>query len=198
LCNLFLCMFFAKEILLISNKQEKMKKTIEKILFGSKWVLVPFYFGLVLAQIIYLYWFSQNLIHMVTSATTVSKEDGMLIVLELVDVVMIANLIKMIISGSYTSFITKDHTESSEQSSSGMLKVKMSTSLVGVSSIHLLQSFINSEKLAWETIQKQLWIHSIFLVGALVLMVIEYLHVKGDALEHGSHNSKTHNSNSNH
>ena len=159
-----------------------MKKIIEKILFQSKWVLVPFYLGLIIAQVVYLFWYSQNLYHMLTCATSVTKEQGMLIVLELVDIVMIANLIKMIISGSYTSFITKDHHEASEKSSSGLLKVKMSTSLIGVSSIHLLQSFINAEKVDWSTIQKQVLIHGVFLVGAFVLMMIEYFHVKAEAI----------------
>ena len=163
------------------------KKFIEKILFGSKWLLIPFYLGLIVAQIIYLGWFTGNLFHLIHNAGTISKESGMLIILELVDIVMIANLIKMIISGSYTSFISKDHNETSEKASSGLLKVKMSTSLVGVSSIHLLQSFINADKLDWDTIIKQMWIHGMFLVGALALMVIEYLHVKAEVLEHKSH-----------
>lgn len=150
------------------------------MLFGSKWLLVPFYFGLILAQTVYLYWFSLEVWHLMWSAGHISKEGGMLIILELVDIVMIANLIKMIISGSYTSFITKDHSEKSEKSSSGLLKVKMASSLVGVSSIHLLQSFINAEKLDWDTINKQLIMHGAFLVGALVLMVIEYLHAKSE------------------
>jgi uncharacterized protein (TIGR00645 family) len=160
------------------KKGHIVRTVIERSLFGSKWLLIPFYFGLIIAQVVYLYWFTEELLHMLQTATTIGKNEGMLLVLELVDIVMIANLIKMIISGSYTSFITKDHEESSEKSSSGILKVKMSTSLVGVSSIHLLQSFINAEQISWDTIQKQMWIHGIFLVGAIVLMVIEYLHVK--------------------
>jgi uncharacterized protein (TIGR00645 family) len=157
-----------------------MKSLIERMLFGSKWLLVPFYFGLIIAQSVYLYWFCKDVWHLISTASSISKESGMLIVLELVDIVMIANLIKMIISGSYTSFITKDHDEKSEKSSSGLLKVKMASSLVGVSSIHLLQSFINAESLEWDIIIKQMWMHGAFLVGALVLMVIEYLHVKSE------------------
>lgn len=166
------------------------KKIVEKSLFGSKWLLVPFYFGLIIAQLVYLYWFTGDVWHMLSHAQTMSNEEGMLIILELVDIVMIANLIKMIISGSYTSFITKDHSETAEKSSSGLLKVKMASSLVGVSSIHLLQSFINSEKLDWDTITKQIWIHLMFLVGALVLMIIEYIHVKSEKIEHDIHHDK--------
>lgn len=171
---------------------KQMKTGVEKTLFGSKWLLVPFYFGLIIAQCIYLYWFSKDVVHMVTHATTFSKEAGMLIILELVDIVMIANLIKMIISGSYTSFITKDHPETAEKSSSGLLKVKMATSLVGVSSIHLLQSFINAEKTTWEDLTKQMWIHGMFLLGALVLMIIEHIHVKCEVMEHQIENGHGH------
>jgi len=167
-----------------------MKRIIERAIFGSKWILIPFYLGLVIAQVVYLYWYGQDLWHMLSTARSVTKAQGMLIVLELVDVVMIANLIKMIISGSYTSFITKIHedcthgpVEKSDNASSGMLKVKMSTSLVGVSSINLLQSFINAEQITWDTIYKQIAIHGMFLVGALVLMGIEFLHIKGESIE---------------
>ena len=168
----------------------KIKNLVEKSLFGSKWILVPFYFGLVIAQLVYLYWFCGDVWHMVSTANSVSEEDGMLIILGLVDIVMVSNLLKMVISGSYTSFITKDHSETAEKASSGLLKVKMASSLVGVSSIHLLQSFINSEKISWDTINKQMWIHVMFLVGALVLMIIEYIHVKCEKIEHDIHEPK--------
>ena len=91
------------------NFGKMLKRLIEKTLFGSKWLLVPFYIGLILAQLVYLYWFSGSVLHMLSTAGDITKEEGMLIILELVDIVMVANLIKMIISGSYTSFITKDH-----------------------------------------------------------------------------------------
>lgn len=167
------------------NKSENnLKEFIEHIIFGSKWILVPFYLGLIVAQVVYLFWYLSDIVHMLAHATTIDKETGMLIVLELVDIVMIANLIKMIISGSYTSFITKDHAENSEKASSGLLKVKMATSLAGVSSIHLLQSFINAEKISSETINKQIWIHCTFLVGSLILAVIDYLHEKSETFHH--------------
>ncbi len=183
----------------IKQKKQNMKtkKIIEKTLFGSKWILVPFYLGLIVAQVVYLFWYGENVVHMLANATTIGKEEGMLIIRELVDIVMIANLIKMIISGSYTSFISKDHEENSDKASSGLLKVKMATSLVGVSSIHLLQSFINAEKISQETLNKQMWIHGTFLIGALILAVIDYLHEKAEALEsnHTTHNKNKSNEN---
>ena len=86
----------------------------------------------------------------------------------------------MIITGSYNSFVDKTHSEDAEKVSSGVLKVKMATSIMGVSSIHLLQTFINSAQVPIETIYKQLLIHGIFIVGGIVLAFIDYLHVKSE------------------
>ena len=118
-----------------------------------------------------------------------SQEESMLVVLWIVDMAMIAYLMKMIITGSYHSFIAKDHGDTSEKASSGLLKVKMATSLIGVSSIHLLERFAGIEKLGleWDQLYKMLWIHFSFLIGALVLAVIDYLHEKSDSLGNDKH-----------
>ena len=110
------------------------KKMIETVIFSSKWLLIPFYLKLflTLGKLMY-HFFSEG---------TLSNED-LMSTLEDVDIVMIANLVKMIITGSYNSFVDKTHSEDAEKVSSGVLKVKMATSIMGVSSIHLLQTFIN-------------------------------------------------------
>ena len=147
------------------------KKMIETVIFSSKWLLIPFYLKLfmTLGKLMY-HFFSEG---------TLSNED-LMSTLEDVDIVMIANLVKMIITGSYNSFVDKTHSEDAEKVSSGVLKVKMATSIMGVSSIHLLQTFINSAQVPIETIYKQLLIHGIFIVGGIVLAFIDYLHVKSE------------------
>jgi uncharacterized protein (TIGR00645 family) len=146
-----------------------MKKFIEVIIFSSKWLLIPFY--------LYLFWtLIYLMIHFVPDGHIGSET--LMATLEAVDVVMIANLVKMIITGSYNSFVDKNHEEASEKVSSGLLKVKMSTSVMGVSSIHLLQSFISAESLDWDTIWKQVLIHGVFIVGSGFLAWIDYLHEK--------------------
>ena len=147
----------------------KITNIIEKIIFFSKWLLIPFYLKLFWTLSVLLYWFT--LCGHITNEQLMST-------LEAVDIVMIANLVKMIITGSYTSFINKNHEEPSEKVSSGALKVKIVTSIIGVTSIHLLQTFIEAEKIDWLIIQKQIAIHAMFLVGALILAVIDYLHLK--------------------
>jgi hypothetical protein len=95
---------------------------------------------------------------------------------------MIATLVKMIITGSYHSFVDKNHGQPNESSSSGMLKVKLATSIMGVSSIHLLQSFISAECVDWDVIYKQLIIHCAFIIGCLALAYVDYLHCKSEVI----------------
>jgi uncharacterized protein (TIGR00645 family) len=153
-------------------------KYIEKVIFASKWILIFFYFKLFFTLLNLLYVF------VVEGHLT---SDVLMNTLEDVDIVMIANLVKMIITGSYNSFVSKDHSETTEKVSSGLLKVKMSTSIMGVSSIHLLKSFIEASDLhnplGWEVIHKQLIIHGVFIVGAIALAVIDFLHVKSESFE---------------
>lgn len=161
---------------------KRIKGLVESILFGSRWLLTFFYFGLIVGILCYAYVYILGIIHLVAAAGTLTKESVMIILLELVDMVMIANLVKMIITGSYNSSVSKEHGHPNENVSSGILKVKLGTSLIGVTSIHLLQTFINSANIPWDDIYKQLVIHGAFVVGSMGLAYIEYLHDKGDAL----------------
>lgn len=146
-----------------------LKKIIEKIIFSSKWLLIPFY--------LYLFWtLIYLMVHFVSDGHI--NSETLMATLEGVDVVMIANLVKMIITGSYNSFVDKNHEEKSEKVSSGLLKVKMSTSVMGVSSIHLLQTFISADTTDWDVVWKQVLIHGVFIVGSAFLAWIDYLHCK--------------------
>lgn len=155
-----------------------MKKAIEKLLFGSRWLLVVFYFGLIIALMTYAYTYFFTVIHLIRDVGHINSNGVMVILLELVDMVMIASLIKMIITGSYHAFISRHHEYGDDKASSGFLKVKIATSLIGVSAIHLLQSFMIIEKIDWDIIYKQGFIHAAFIVGALALAYVEYLHDK--------------------
>lgn len=156
----------------------KTKKTIENIIFSSQRLLIPFYFGLFVALIIYTIVYLHEIYNFVSTFQSMNREDVLLATLGLVDIVMIANLVKMIITGSYHSFVDKEHGFKWENANSGMLKVKIATSLIWVSSIHLLQSFINAHNISWEDLQKQLIIHWVFLTGSLLLALINYVEFK--------------------
>lgn len=114
---------------------------------------------------------------------TMKESEILMVILTLLDMFMIAVLSKMIVSGNYQNSIDRLPEDHGEKLSSGMLKVKMATSLIGVSAINLLQTYINPESVAIKFIIVKCSIHVIFLISAFILAVIEYLHVKGEALE---------------
>jgi uncharacterized protein (TIGR00645 family) len=162
----------------VVENHNRFKKIVEGVLFGSRWLLVLFYIGLIVALVAYAYTYTAQIIHLVSSIGSINSDATMMIILELIDMVMIASLVKMMITGSYHAFIDKHHHYPDEKASSGFLKLKLATSLIGVSAIHLLQSFMSVEASSWDKLNKQLIIHGAFLVGALVLAVIEFLHDK--------------------
>lgn len=148
-----------------------LKYYVKTIIFCSKWLVIPFLIKLFFTLGMLLYHFVLE--------NHISNED-LMTTLEAVDTVMIATLVKMIITGSYHSFVDKNHGEPGENSSSGLLKVKLASSIMGVTSIHLLQTFISVEHLSWDTINKQLIIHGVFMLGCLVLAIVDYLHCKSE------------------
>lgn len=178
-----------------NTRLDRIRHYMEVVIFFSKWLLIPFYLGLFVVLAVYLKVYVCELIDMVFH-TNLTSENILLSSLEMVDVVMIANLIKMIITGSYTSFVNKNHNIKGEKpASSGTLKIKMGTSLIGVSSIHLLKVFIECENhmKPWELLWQQITIHIAFLIGALILAIIEYIHVKSEDMEASTeHNFENH------
>jgi uncharacterized protein (TIGR00645 family) len=155
---------------------------VEAVVFNVKWILPLFYLGLVVVLVLYGIAYLKGIISIVAEAMTLSTENMKIVVLDFVDVVMIANLVKMIIAGSYNSFVSKDHGRLNENISSGTLKIKISTSIIVVCSVNLLRSFV-ADRIRLDDIQSKLWIFAAFLATTLVLGVLEYMHVKSEALE---------------
>jgi len=122
----------------------------------------------------------QELWHLVSDVGHLSENDVMLLVLGLVDVVMIANLLIMVIIGGYETFVSrinlKNHPDQPEWLShvnANVLKVKLAMAIVGISSIHLLQTFINADNISSETMLWQTVIHLTFVVSAVALALID-------------------------
>ena len=122
---------------------------LELFLFGSRWLQAPLYLGLVFAQGVYVLKFLQELVHLVGHAVSLTEIDIMLIDLGLIDVVMVANLLIMVTIGGYQTFVSRldldghpDQPEWLSHVNAGVLKVKLATALIGISSIHLLKTFI--------------------------------------------------------
>ena len=111
-----------------------------------------------------------------------TDSEFLMVVLNLLDMLMVATLIKMIVSGSYQTFVEKVPNNHTEKTTSGALKIKMGASLVGVSSINLLQTFIDPSTVTLRDIAVKCGIHIIFLISTLGLAYIEYLHDLGKSL----------------
>ncbi len=154
----------------------KTVRALESFIFWSRWLQAPLYLGLIAAQGVYVYQFMHELAHLVTKAGTLGETDIMLIVLGLIDVVMIANLLIMVIIGGYETFVSRldleghpDQPEWLSHVNAGVLKVKLATALIGISSIDLLRTFINAAQHDDRTILWRVAIHVTFLVSALAL-----------------------------
>src|SRR6187200_2093385 len=124
-------------------------RPLPQLIFSSRWLQLPLYLGLIVAQGVYVIQFLKELWHLVLHSFDYSELQIMLVVLALIDVVMISNLLIMVIVGGYETFVSRleleDHPDSPEWLShvnASVLKVKLAMAIIGISSIHLLKSFI--------------------------------------------------------
>jgi uncharacterized protein (TIGR00645 family) len=171
---------------------------LSKLIFSSRWLQLPLYLGLILAQAVYVLQFWRELVHLIEAAlgnqhalqilvssigykSTVPLEGLnetvlMLVVLGLIDVVMISNLLIMVIVGGYETFVSRlnleghpDQPEWLSHVNASVLKVKLGTAIIGISSIHLLKTFINAENYSEKTLMWQTIIHIAFLASAIAI-----------------------------
>src|SRR3954470_10187913 len=179
-------------------------KPLPNLIFMSRWLQVPRYLGLIVAQAIYVWLFWQELYHLLLATfgnadslvhvlDAVTVENGlrprkpdetvlMLVVLGLIDVVMISNLLIMVIVGGYETFVSRmnleNHPDQPEWLSSvnaSVLKVKLATAIIGISSIHLLKTFINAAHYDDKVIIAQVGIHLTFLLSAMAIAASDRL-----------------------
>ena len=122
---------------------------LSSLIFASRWLQLPHYLGLIVAQGVYVFLFGKELWHLIHDTPTLSEQDIMLIVLGLIDVVMISNLLVMVIVGGYETFVSRlrleghpDQPEWLSHVNASVLKVKLAMAIIGISSIHLLKTFI--------------------------------------------------------
>ncbi len=165
----------------------KQGNIMSNILFGSRWLQLPLYLGLIIAQAVYVFFFIVELIHLVQKATQLVEADIMLIVLGLIDVVMISNLLIMVIVGGYETFVSRlnlsghpDEPDWLSHVNANLLKVKLATAIIGISSIHLLKTFINAENLTDKVLMWQTIIHVTFVLSAVAIAYIDKLMAHSD------------------
>ncbi len=172
----------------MTEKSELPKlQPIPLLIFSSRWLQLPLYVGLIAAQGVYVFKFLKELWHLLTHAVSLSEMEIMLVVLGLIDVVMISNLLVMVIVGGYETFVSRlnldghpDQPEWLSHVNAGVLKVKLAMAIIGISSIHLLRTFmeasriglpnsnITSDAVMWQTI-----IHCVFILSAIGVAMVE-------------------------
>ena len=164
-------------------------RPLPALIFASRWLQLPLYLGLIVAQGVYVLLFLKELLHLVEHATTFGEQQIMLVVLGLIDVVMISNLLIMVIVGGYETFVSRlrlgghpDQPEWLDQVNASVLKIKLAMAIIGISSIHLLRTFIEAGGLGspaaafsetgvmWQTI-----IHCVFILSAIGIAYVEKL-----------------------
>ena len=176
----------------MAKKDSATESFLEKTIFASRWLQAPLYVGLIVAQGVYVYQFFAELLHLLQFAfghPAEVKDPGthiMLAVLGLIDVVMIANLLIMVIIGGYETFVSRLNLEQHEDQpewlshvNAGMLKVKLATALISISSIHLLKTFIEVRSpeftAAPNAVVLQISIHLVFVFSAIALAYTDKL-----------------------
>ena len=184
------------------------------MIFASRWLQLPLYLGLIAAQIVYVYNFWVELVHLLKAAfgdpaalqqlitnvgyktefqiTALNETVIMLVVLSLIDVVMISNLLIMVIVGGYGTFVSRmnleghpDQPEWLSGVNASVLKVKLATAIIGISSIHLLRTFINAANYDVKVLMWQTIIHLVFLVSAIAIAYTDKLMTHGSSGSNG-------------
>lgn len=162
---------------------------LSALIFSSRWMQLPLYLGLIVAQGVYVVLFVKELIHLIGGATSLSEQLIMLAVLGLIDVVMISNLLVMVIVGGYETFVSRlrlqghpDQPEWLSHVNATVLKVKLAMAIIGISSIHLLKTFIAIGSLGSDnadyTVDGVMWqtiIHIVFILSAIGIAWTDYL-----------------------
>lgn len=163
--------------MIMSNSlKNKIKYGISTVIFTGRWLQLPLYLGLIVILAAYVYRFIGELFHLVVHLNGFNDTQIMLGVLDLIDVVMIANLLIMVVMGGYETFVSqlnlKDHPDNPEwldHLDAGAMKIKLALSLVGISSIHLLRTFIDPTKMGNFSVMWQVIIHMTLIVSALAI-----------------------------
>lgn len=193
-----LCYTFLNVTIKGNNVNQKQTRNISQSImaqsiFWSRWLQAPLYLGLIVAQAVYVYHFMIELTHLVAKATTIGEAEIMLIVLGLIDVVMIANLLIMVIIGGYETFVSRlnlaEHPDQPEWLShvnAATMKIKLSMALIGISSIHLLKTFINAENMEVATMKWQVLIHLTFILSAVAMAYTDRIMTKNLIDAHGN------------
>jgi uncharacterized protein (TIGR00645 family) len=161
---------------------KKFENGLENLIFNSRWLLAPFYVGLVLALALLLVKFAKELFHFIPLVFTAEGGDVIIGILSLIDVVMVANLLLIIVFAGYENFVSQIETGNHEDRPSWMghvdfsdLKIKLIGSIVAISGIELLKAFMNVETLTNEQLGWKVGIHFTFVLTGLLFAISDHI-----------------------
>ena len=164
---------------------------LPRFIFFSRWLQLPLYLGSIVAQGVYVVLFIKELLHLIAGATSLNEQQIMLIVLGLIDVVMISNLLIMVIVGGYETFVSRMHLDSHPDQpewlshvNASVLKTKLAMAIIGISSIHLLKTFINAANYDEKVLMWQTIIHVTFLLSAMAIAYTDKLLAHNQKSDH--------------
>ncbi len=153
---------------------------VERVILASRWILVVFYLGLAAALAVYAVSFGVKFLKIAKTALTASEAEMILSMLSLIDAALVASLVVMVMLASHENFVSRFDDAKTDLTwlgklDAGSLKIKVASAIVAISSIHLLQVFLNAnqydnQKILWLTV-----IHIAFVVSALVLGILEWI-----------------------
>jgi uncharacterized protein (TIGR00645 family) len=155
---------------------QNLNRLLPNFIFWSRWLQMPLYLGLIIALGVYIFEFAHSLWGLIINAASYNETEVMLNVLNLIDVVMIANLLIMVIVGGYETFVSRlnlhnhpDQPEWLDEVNAGTMKIKLAMALIGISSIHLLRTFIDPSQMTNDAIMWQVVIHLTLVVSAIAI-----------------------------
>lgn len=159
-------------------RASSLEQIIERTVLASRWILVVFYLGLALSLAIYAVSFTAKLWKLGDIALSATPEEMILGMLSLIDAALVASLVVMVMLSGYENFVSRFDNGREELSwlgklGAGSLKVKVASAIVAISSIHLLQVFLNVQSFPAERVDQLTWMHLAFIISALVLAVLD-------------------------
>lgn len=159
---------------------KRIESSLEALIFRSRWLLAPFYLGLVVAILILLFKFGKELLHTLVTLPSASGGEMIIAVLSLVDIALVANLLLIIIFSGYENFVSKMDVDEHEDKPSWMgnvgfsdLKIKLIGSIVAISGIELLKAYLNVDSLDNRELGWMVGIHMTFVVSGLMFALMD-------------------------
>jgi len=165
---------------------KKLEILLESLLFGSRWLLAPFFFGLVLAILALLFKFSKALLGLLAGVLTGSEAQPIIGILTLVDTALLASLLLIIAFSGYENFVSKFAPEDHEDRPAWMgkvgfsdLKLKLIGAIVAISAVELLKAFIEAGSLSHRELAWKMGIHLTFVASGVLFALTDYIAGKG-------------------